>query len=93
MITFGCMETIVKVKNTSEGKKLLGLLRTMKYVEVLDSSYETINVADLKARVKRAEKSKFYSLEDSMQRTVAWNKVRIEISEFAEAELKAEYLH
>ncbi|MCW5908159.1 MAG: hypothetical protein KIS94_09890 [Chitinophagales bacterium] len=68
------METIVKVKNTSEGKKLLGLLRTMNYVEVLDSNYETINVADLKARVKRAEKGKFYSFEDSMQRTAAWKK-------------------
>jgi hypothetical protein len=68
------METIVKVKNTTEGKKLLGLLRTMKYVEVLDSKYEAINITDLKARVKRAEKGKFHSLEDSMQRTAAWKK-------------------
>ena len=68
------METIVKIKNTSEGKKLLGLLKTMKYVEVLDSKYQTINVTDLKARVKRAEKGKFYSLEESMQRTAEWKK-------------------
>jgi hypothetical protein len=68
------METIVKIKNTSEGKKLLGLLKTMKYVEVLDSNYQTINVSDLKSRVKRAEKGKFHSLEDSMQRTSAWKK-------------------
>ena len=68
------METIVKVKNTSEGKKLLGLLKTMDYVEVLDNNYQTINVADLKARVKRAEKGKFYSVEDSMQRTAEWKK-------------------
>jgi hypothetical protein len=68
------METIVKVKNTSEGKKLLGLLKTMKYVEVLDSKYQAINVTDLKARVKRAKKGKFYSVEESMQRTAEWKK-------------------
>ena len=68
------METIVKIRNTSEGKKLLGLLKTMKYVEVLDGKYQTINVSDLKARVKRAEKGKFYSVEESMQRTAEWKK-------------------
>jgi hypothetical protein len=68
------METIVKIKNTSEGKKLLGLLKTMNYVEVLDSTFDTINVADLKARVKQAEKGKFYPVEVSMQRTAEWKK-------------------
>lgn len=63
------METLVKIKNTPEGKKLLVLLKTMNYVEVLDKKHQTINVEDLKARVKRAEKSKFYSVEESMQRT------------------------
>ncbi len=71
-IKFDAMDTIVKIKNTTEGKKLLGLLKTMAYVEVLDKSYETINVDDLKKRVKRAEKGKFYSLEESMQRTAKW---------------------
>lgn len=68
------METLVKIKNNSEGKKLLGLLKTMNYVEVLDSKYQTINVDNLKARVKRAEKGKFHSIGDSMQRTAAWKK-------------------
>jgi hypothetical protein len=66
------METIVKVKNTTEGKKLLDLLKTMKYVEVLDKGHTVIDVSDLRNRVKRAEKGKFYSLEESMKRTAKW---------------------
>jgi hypothetical protein len=66
------METLVKIKNTNEGKKLLGLLKTMNYVEVLNGNQQLIDVADLKARIKRAEKGKFYSVEESMQRTNRW---------------------
>ena len=66
------METIVKIKNTSEGKKLLGLLKTMSYVEVLNKNQQVVNVADLKTRVARAEKGKFYSIAESMQRTNRW---------------------
>lgn len=66
------METLVRIKNTSEGKKLLGLLKTMNYVEVLNQNQQLIDVSDLKARVKQAEKGKFYSVEESMQRTNRW---------------------
>ena len=68
------METLVRIKNTSEGKKLLGLLKTMNYVEVLNQNQQLIDVSDLKARVKQAEKGKFYPVEVSMQRTAEWKK-------------------
>ena len=68
------MDTLVRIKNTSAGKKLLDLLKTMSYVEVLSDNHRTINVDELKARIARAEKGKFYSIEESMQRTAQWKK-------------------
>ena len=74
------METLVKIKNPTEGKKLLGLLKTMSYVEVLDKRQQLIEVDDLKTRVKRAEKGKFHSLEESMQRTGRWKSGNLQIT-------------
>ncbi len=66
------METLVKIKNTREGKKLVELLKTMNYVEVLSNRQQIVDIDDLRLRVKRAEKGKFYSIEESMQRTNKW---------------------
>ena len=44
----------------------------MSYVEVLDKNQQVIDVDDLTARVKRAEKGRFYTVEESMQRTGKW---------------------
>ena len=66
------METVVKIKDTAEGKKLIAHLQSLSYVKVLGSTENLIDVGELTAKVKRAEKSKSLTLSEAITRSSAW---------------------
>lgn len=71
------MDTLVKIPGTTEGKRLLTYLKSLSFVKVVGNSESFINVAELKEKVKKAEKSKSLSIEDAMQKSSTWkNKYR-----------------
>jgi hypothetical protein len=72
IIIFDYMETIIKIKDSAEGKKLIAHLQSLSYVKVLGNSTDLIDVKELKSKVKRAEKSKPLSMEEAISRSAAW---------------------
>ena len=71
-ITFGNMETIIKVKDSAEGRKLIAHLQSLSYVQVLGDSANLMDVKELRNKVKKAEKSKSLTLDEAMSRSAAW---------------------
>lgn len=63
---------MVKIKQSGEGKKLISYLKSLSFVEVLGDSDDFVDVKDLKKKVKKAEKSKSLSLDESIRRSAAW---------------------
>ena len=66
------METIIKIKNSAEGKKLIAHLQSLSYVKVLGDSSNLVDVKELKSKVKKAESSKSLTLEEAITRSAAW---------------------
>jgi tRNA A37 threonylcarbamoyladenosine synthetase subunit TsaC/SUA5/YrdC len=66
------METIIKIKNSAEGKKLIAHLQSLSYVKVLGDSSNLVDVKELKSKVKKAESSKSLTLEEAIARSAAW---------------------
>lgn len=66
------MDTLVKISNTTEGKKLLAYLKSLAFVKVVGDSDSFINVDELKAKVKQAEKSKSLNIEEAMLKSSMW---------------------
>lgn len=66
------METVVKIKNTADGKKLLTYLKSLSYVQVLGGADEFVSVSDLKRKIKKAEKSRSLSLDEAIQQSEGW---------------------
>lgn len=66
------MDTLVKIPNTTEGKKLLTYLKSLAFVKVVGDSDGFINVEELKEKVKKAEKSKPLTIDEAMQKSEGW---------------------
>lgn len=69
---FESMETIIKVKDSVEGRKLIAHLQSLSYVKVLGDSTNLIDVKELKSKVKKAESSKSLTLEEAISKSAAW---------------------
>jgi hypothetical protein len=70
------METIVKIKNSVAGKKLIAHLKSLEYVKVLGDSDDFLDVKLLHQKVKQAEKSKSVSFEDAIRLSETWKTKR-----------------
>ena len=66
------METIIKVKDSAEGRKLIAHLQSLSYVKVLGNSGNLIDINELKSKVKKAEKSRSLTLEEAISRSESW---------------------
>lgn len=66
------METLVKIKNTAEGKSLLAFIKSLNYAHVLGDSNDYINITELKEKVKQAEKSPSVSLDKAISESEKW---------------------
>lgn len=66
------METVVKIKDTVDGKKLLAHLRSLNYVRVLGRADDFFSVKDIKMNLKMAEKSQSLSLSEAIRQSEAW---------------------
>jgi hypothetical protein len=66
------METLIKIKDSQEGKKLIAHLKSLEYVKVMGDADGFVDVKELKQKVKNAEKSKSLTMEESIHRSEAW---------------------
>ena len=66
------METIVKIKDTVDGKKLLAHLRSLNYVRVLGRADDFFSLKDIKKNLKKAEKSQSLSLSEAIRQSEGW---------------------
>ena len=66
------METIIKVKDSAEVRKLIAHLQSLSYVKVLGNSGNLIDINELKSKVKKAEKSRSLTLEEAISRSESW---------------------
>ncbi len=68
------MDTIIKVKNSAQGKKLIAHLQSLSYVKVLGDSSKFIDANELKAKVKKAEKSGSLTFDEAVRKSEAWKR-------------------
>jgi hypothetical protein len=66
------METIIKVKDSTEGRKLIAHLQSLAYVKVLGDSNNLIDMNEVKNKVKKSEKSRSFTLDEAIKRSAAW---------------------
>ena len=66
------METIIKIKDSVKGKKLIAHLKSLDYVKVLGNASNFVAADELREKVKKAEKSKALTLEEAERRSEGW---------------------
>lgn len=66
------METVVKISDTADGKKLLTYLKSLNYVQVLGGVDEFISVSEIKKKIKKAEKSRSLNLDEAIRQSEGW---------------------
>jgi hypothetical protein len=69
---FESMETIIKVKDSAEGRRLIAHLQSLSYVKVLGDSTNLVDLRELKGKIKKAESSRSLTLDEAMRRSAAW---------------------
>ena len=66
------MTYLVEIKETTESKPLIELLKTLKYVKLKKASRETPTDKEIVKAIKKSEKGKHIKWEEAKKEIMAW---------------------